>query len=286
MEGKGERVEVGGSGALIDDLLVRTQVLTDRIYGEIDVQARLGSNSETDELLDKKSLAFEHEFSRWTRSRAKRALDLGTVLVLSPILLPVLSGIALAVLLTSGAPILFRQERVGRNGAPFVIYKFRTMRPALVRPSSAIAIASAGRVTWLGTFLRKSKLDELPQIFNVLAGEMSLVGPRPKVSEQEPKPLPCRPGVTGAATLAFAREESMLQGIASADLDEYFQKTILSQKRSVDAEYLRRATIWSDFWILIKTVAGRWGANALCTSPLDQKERRLEASGQTASVSQ
>jgi lipopolysaccharide/colanic/teichoic acid biosynthesis glycosyltransferase len=286
MERNGKRVEIGGGGALIDDLVARTQLLTDRICRERSNRASQRTYREADELPGTKSIVFEHEFSPWTRSDAKRAIDVGIVLMFSPILFPVVAAIALAVLVTSGTPILFRQERAGRNGVPFLIHKFRTMRPALVRPSSAIAIASASRVTWLGALLRKSKLDELPQIFNVLAGEMSLVGPRPKVPEQEPQPLPCRPGLTGAATLAFAREEIILQGIASTELEEYFQKTILSWKRDLDADYLRRATLWSDLWILINTVIGRWEGYALNALPLEQKENELGTSGQTAYLSQ
>ena len=225
-----------------------------------------------------------HELSPWTRSGAKRAMDVGIVLACSPILIPLLAVIALAVLVTSGAPIFFLQERVGAHGAPFFICKFRTMRPAFERPSSAIAIDSADRITWLGAWLRKSKLDELPQIFNVLRGEMSLVGPRPKVPEQEPEPFPCRPGLTGAATLAFAREEMILQGIASADLDAYFQKTVLSAKRELDANYLRQATAWSDLQILINTVLGRWESDDRITLKLHGEERHLEAARETASL--
>ncbi len=222
-----------------------------------------------------------HELSRWTRSSAKRAMDVGIVLAVSPILLPVLVIIALAVLVTSGTPVFFRQERVGRHGVPFVIYKFRTMRPTPACRLSAIAIESASRITWLGALLRQSKLDELPQIFNVLAGEMSLVGPRPKVPEQQLEALTCRPGLTGAATLAFAREETILQEIAPDDLALYFSETILSTKWRLDAEYLRHASICSDLRILVDTALGRWDSYALADQDSCQK-----SSGQVTSLCQ
>lgn len=114
---------------------------------------------------------------------------------------------------------------------------------------------------------------------------MSLVGPRPKVPEQERRPFPCRPGLTGAATLAFAREEMILQGIASDDLDEYFQKTILVAKRELDANYLQRATMWSDLRILVNTVLGRWESHDRVKSWLHDIESRLEVSNQTVSIS-
>ena len=280
MEGKGERVSIHDENALLGGQLDRARLLTERVrtrarradYLEI-------ANQDRENILDS-------ELSPWTRSRAKRALDVGIVLALSPVLFVVLGAIALAVLVTSGAPVLFRQERAGRNGEPFLIFKFRTMRPAPVHPPSALAIASASRITWLGAFLRKSKLDELPQIFNVLAGEMSLVGPRPKVPEQQPEPLPCLPGVTGVATLAFAREETLLQEICSADRDEYFNTTILLAKRNLDTNYLRRATIWSDLWILVNTALGRWGSYSRATSLRPDDENRLESPGEPASLSQ
>ncbi len=227
-----------------------------------------------------------HTLSSWTRSSAKRAMDVAIVLAFSPILLPVLAGIALAVLVTSGAPVVFRQERAGRHGVPFVIYKFRTMRPAPARELSAIAIESADRITWLGALLRKSKLDELPQIFNVLAGEMSMVGPRPKVPEQQLKLLSCRPGLTGAATLAFAREETILQEIAPDDLAQYFSETILSAKQRLDAEDLRRATLGSDLRILVDTALGRWDSYASEARWLHDQEHHLDPSSETASLSQ
>lgn len=286
MEEKSKRVAVIGPGAHFDDQLAPTQLLTSWHRNGTGAQLCRTAHPETEEPPGRKHVNFEYEVSPWTRSRAKRAMDVGFVLAFSPILFPVLAAAGLAVLLTSGRPVFFRQERMGLNGIPFAILKFRTMRPALVHPLSSIAIASASRITWLGAFLRRSKLDELPQIFNVLAGEMSLVGPRPKVPEQQPVPLPCRPGLTGAATLAFAREEMLLQGIASADLDEYYHKTILSVKRDLDADYQRRATIWSDLRILINTVLGRWGAHSPASFWLQDEESRLETSNQTAYLSQ
>jgi len=198
------------------------------------------------------------ELSAWTRSGAKRALDLVIALIALPLLAPALVCIALAVFATSGAPILFLQERAGRNGRLFAIYKFRTMRHETSCPSSALAAGSADRVTRLGAWLRRTKLDELPQLLNVLAGEMSMVGPRPKVPEQQPKPLSCRPGLTGAATLAFAREEALLKQVPEEEVNNFFNNTILPVKRRLDADYMRRATLTSDLALIANTVLGRW----------------------------
>lgn len=232
------------------------------------------------------SCANQFEMSSWTRSSAKRAVDVGMVVVLSPLWLPVLAAVALAVCLISGPPVLFRQQRAGRNGGLFVIYKFRTMRRGSALPSSAIATDSADRITWLGKLLRKSKMDELPQIINVLAGEMSLVGPRPKVPEQQPQPLLCRPGLTGPATLAFAREEMILRDVEPNEMEDYFYNTILPAKARLDADYLRRATVWTDLRILVNTVIGRWELYRWEASWLLHKQKRLDGASQTASLSQ
>ncbi|HEV2136059.1 MAG TPA: sugar transferase [Terracidiphilus sp.] len=285
MDGNDKRVEACGGGELINGHLARTRFLTRRVSIGISSELYRMSHSEIEEPSDAKDVAPKYELSPWVRSGAKRAMDVGIVLASCPILIPVFVAIALAVLVTSGAPIFFLQERLGPHGVPFDIYKFRTMRPALVHPSSAIAIDSADRVTWLGGLLRRSKLDELPQIIHVLTGEMSLVGPRPKVPEQEPEPFPCRPGLTGVATLAFAREEMILQGIASARLNDYFQTTVLGAKRALDADYLRRATMWSDLRILVNTVLGRWEAYDRVTCRLQDDGSDLEASSETASLS-
>jgi len=198
--------------------------------------------------------------SPWTASRAKRVLDVCAVLTLMPVIAPVLLAIALAVLIGSGAPVIFRQKRRGWLGREFAIYKFRTMRQSPKESKSAIAADSADRVTTLGFLLRRTKLDELPQVLNVLLGDMSLVGPRPRVAEQQPEPLPRRPGLTSPATLAFAREETLLMRIPEDILTEYYHKTILPMKQQLDGEYFKRATLLSDLGILFNTARGRWGS--------------------------
>lgn len=224
------------------------------------------------------------ELSRWSQSRAKRILDVAAVLLGLPIVAPLLVLIALAVFVTSGAPLIFRQRRMGRHGVPFAIYKFRTMQPAQAGGESAIAAESANRVTWLGSLLRRSKLDELPQIFNVLAGKMSLVGPRPKVPEQQLEPLPCRPGLTGAATLAFACEGALLMQIPPDAVAEFFHNTILPAKRRLDTQYMRKATLLSDLRMLVDTVLGRWESYASEIQWITDPGRCQEPSSQAASM--
>jgi lipopolysaccharide/colanic/teichoic acid biosynthesis glycosyltransferase len=174
--------------------------------------------------------------------------------------LPLLVVIALAVGATSCGPILFKQKRVGRFGVPFEIYKFRTMEYELEERQPSIAVMSADRITPSGRILRRFKLDELPQVLNVLSGQMSLVGPRPRVPEQQLEQLQCRPGVTGLATLAFAREESIFAFIPRESLPEYYSKTILPAKQRLDASYMKHATLFTDLRLILDTVFGRWGA--------------------------
>ena len=108
-------------------------------------------------------------------------------------------------------------------------------------------------MTRIGRFLRKYKLDELPQLFNVLRGQMSLIGPRPKLPHLEVMPMPFRPGLTGAATLAFRREEEMLQDVSDDDLEVYYCRMIKPLKSKIDWEYMCEATLASDLALLYKT---------------------------------
>ena len=195
--------------------------------------------------------------SAWVKSPAKRVFDFLLVFAMLPILLPLFLIVAIAVRLNSRGPVLFLQKRVGRNGTPFTIYKFRTMHLAGER-RTLITTINDPAITNLGRFLRWWKLDELPQFLNVLRGEMSLVGPRPKVPEQETRVSGCRPGITGAATIAFAQEEVFLVGIPEGKLEDYCRDVLLPLKQSLDESYMAMATPLSDLRLLLHTAMRRW----------------------------
>lgn len=175
------------------------------------------------------------------------------------LLSPVICVIALAIAVHSGKPVFFRQKRLGRNGREFDLLKFRTMvtaknGPGLTRDGDA-------RVTTIGRWLRKRKLDELPQLFNVLKGEMSLVGPRPdleefwsKASLEDRRILELTPGVTGAASLAFCDEERLLAQVSAEHLTSFYLQKVLPEKARLDSEYAAGATFRSDCGILLRTV--------------------------------
>jgi lipopolysaccharide/colanic/teichoic acid biosynthesis glycosyltransferase len=126
-----------------------------------------------------------------------------------------------------------------------------------------ITTESNQRFTPIGSLLRRWKLDELPQLLNVLWGDMSLVGPRPKIREHRISVLPCRPGVTGAATIAFADEETMLDRISKHRLESWYQSVVLPAKRRLDSEYMARATFLSDLQLIVKSVLRRWNSSAI-----------------------
>ena len=196
--------------------------------------------------------------SPWTRSTAKRVFDCVCVLLALPVVVPLLLVIGAAVGLTSRGPVLFLQKRAGMNGRTFTIFKFRTMVHVSGKAHHPITTLHNQRFTRIGPFLRRWKLDELPQLANVLLGHMSLVGPRPKMSEYVSYDLPCRPGVTGVATIAFAREADILARIPRERLDSYYREVVLPAKREMDVEYLAQATFFSDLGLLIKTALRRW----------------------------
>lgn len=201
--------------------------------------------------------------SRWSRSGAKRLFDLVCVLLVLPFLLPVLLATALVVRLTSSGPVLFLQKRMGRHGETFTILKFRTMIHQTDKARHAVTTTCNQQFTLVGSFLRRWKLDELPQLLNVLWGDMSLVGPRPKLPEHTLHELPCRPGITGAATIAFAREAAVLCHVPDEHLESYYHTVVLPAKRHLDAEYMARATFLSDFNLLINSVLRRWDLEAM-----------------------
>jgi len=208
-------------------------------------------------------LLFGKPLSPWSRSIAKRIFDCACVLPTLPLLLPVFVILAIAVRLTSRGPVFFLQKRMGRDGKTFTILKFRTMLYTTKASHRAITTAKNQRFTLIGPFLRRWKFDELPQMFNVLAGHMSLVGPRPKMPEHVLASLPCRPGITGAATIAFASEELVLDRIPKHQLEAYYHQVVLPTKRKLDADYMSRATFGSDFRLILNSVLRRWDSSLM-----------------------
>jgi lipopolysaccharide/colanic/teichoic acid biosynthesis glycosyltransferase len=193
--------------------------------------------------------------STWCGSRTKRAFDLLAAAMLLLLLSPFILLAALAVKLTSPGPMFFRQIRVGSNGRNFPMWKLRTMRTHCSAGPSTTRTGDQ-RLTAIGIFLRRFKIDEFPQLLNVIGGDMSLVGSRPMLPHHETQTLRYRPGITGAASLAFCKEEQLLNRLPDCDLDEYQVKVLMPLKRQLDRAYMHRATLLSDLSILVRTVLG------------------------------
>jgi lipopolysaccharide/colanic/teichoic acid biosynthesis glycosyltransferase len=197
--------------------------------------------------------AYYAEPSAWSISAIKRCIDFVFAAVALLLFWPLLVLAALLVRYKSPGPVIFRQKRVGRNGVLFTVFKFRTMAIDAQADGPSLTKRGDPRVTRFGGFLRKYKLDELPQLVNVLRGDMSLVGPRPKLPHLEVMHMPFRPGLTGAATLAFRCEEEMLQDIPDEELEAYYCRMIKPLKAKIDWDYMREATLASDFSLLYET---------------------------------
>ncbi len=206
----------------------------------------------------------EDRVSRWSVSSMKRLFDIGCVALALPFLVPVFLIIGFAVRLTSKGPVLFRQKRTGMSRRNFTILKFRTMEALEKGARSKVTTAGNQPFTPIGPFLRRWKLDELPQLVNVLIGNMSLVGPRPKLPEHQLAELRCRPGITGAATITFAREEQILAQLPNQHLDAFYHSIILPAKLRIDREYMTRATFLSDVRLIVHTVLRRWDSDPIC----------------------
>jgi lipopolysaccharide/colanic/teichoic acid biosynthesis glycosyltransferase len=200
--------------------------------------------------------------SPWITSPGRRYFDCAVASIALLVSLPAMLIVMLLVRISSPGPILFRQRRAGCS-REFTLYKFRSMR---VENSCGPAITVSGdaRITPIGTLLRRYKLDELPQFWNVLKGNMSLVGPRPKLPHHEELNLPYRPGITGMATLLFRNEEEILSEIAHYQLESFYEYCIKPRKAQLDLEYMRSATLWTDVKLLCRTaVSCAWGADNL-----------------------
>lgn len=191
---------------------------------------------------------------------AKRLFDvfcagLG-LLLLSPLWILV----AIWIKLDSPGPVLFRQERVGRFGQPFFIHKFRSMRVDAPVLGPQITVGDDPRITRSGRFLRASKIDELPQLWDVFRGAMSLVGPRPEVPryvalytpEQRELVLSVRPGITDPASLQFRHESEILA--RAADPEREYVEVILPAKLRIAGDYVRHASVWGDLRLILATL--------------------------------
>jgi lipopolysaccharide/colanic/teichoic acid biosynthesis glycosyltransferase len=190
----------------------------------------------------------------------KRLFDIVVAATGLVVLIPVLAACAVAVLLSSPGPIFFRQQRVGRHGVTFEILKFRTMRVARSGEEPQITVGQDPRITRAGVFLRKWKLDELPQLWNVVIGHMSLVGPRPEVPKYvEMYPvamrdlvLSVRPGITDPCSI-YLRDESAILAQAE-DPDRFYVETLIPEKLRISGEYVKKRSFVSDIGIIVQTI--------------------------------
>jgi lipopolysaccharide/colanic/teichoic acid biosynthesis glycosyltransferase len=189
----------------------------------------------------------------------KRIFDVAVSTVLLVAFLPLFVLIAVVIRYTSKGSIFYKQERVGRGNRIFLVWKFRTMNSDADRCGPLITSSDDARITPIGRYLRKNKIDELPQLWNVVRGDMSLVGPRPQVprfvdafpSAQRAIILSVRPGITGPTQLEFRDEEKMLRG--QADREGYYIANLLPTKCRMDVEYVRNRSFSYDLGIFWET---------------------------------
>ncbi|MCB0795075.1 MAG: sugar transferase [Flavobacteriales bacterium] len=189
----------------------------------------------------------------------KRAFDIVVSAISLVLLAPVLLAIGAWVSWGSPGGAFFRQIRVGRGGRPFLLLKFRTMRANTEQQGQLTAGEGDPRVTAQGRVLRRTKLDELPQLLNVLRGDMSLVGPRPEVpryvelyTPEQQQVLSVRPGMTGAASLEFIDEQKLLGAVT--DPERTYVEEIMPGKLELELRYIREQSLFGDLCILIRTV--------------------------------
>jgi len=189
----------------------------------------------------------------------KRVFDIVAALVGIVLFAPLMLVAVLCIKGTTRGPALFRQQRIGRNFKPFNILKFRTMVVDAPRMGLAITTADDPRITSVGRVLRGLKIDELPQLFNVLFGEMSFVGPRPEVPkyvelfrEDFAELLKVRPGITDPASLEYVDEAAVLAACDNAE--EAYVRDVLPRKIELGKEYLRTAGLWGDVRLIVRTL--------------------------------
>ncbi|HET9644899.1 MAG TPA: sugar transferase [Burkholderiaceae bacterium] len=190
----------------------------------------------------------------------KRMMDLCLAALGLALFAPLILILALAIKLDSTGPVFFRQERVGRHGRVFRIHKFRTMRHEPTKDARQITIGADPRITRVGAWIRKRRLDEIPQLIDVIKGDMSIVGPRPEVPRYvahypqavREKVLALRPGITDPASLAFRHEAELLA--AAADPEREYVEVIMPQKLRHAIAYAEQASVWTDLKLIGRTL--------------------------------
>ena len=185
----------------------------------------------------------------------KRIFDILVSFISIVLLSPILIIVAIIIKLGSKGPVLYKQLRVGLNGKPFYIYKFRTMQVNADKKGLLITGADDPRLTRVGSFLRKIKIDEIPQLFNVLKGEMSIVGPRPEVLEyvklytnEQKRVLTVKPGMTDPATVYFRNEEKLLA--KANDKESFYIKEIMPVKLRLYLQYIDNMSLTYDIKLI------------------------------------
>lgn len=194
-----------------------------------------------------------------THPLAKRTYDVVLATTGLVVCAPILLVIAVIIKLADGGPVFYRQQRVGRGGTLFWIWKFRTMIVNADKVGLGITRGGDARVTPIGAFLRRAKLDELPQLWNVVRGDMSLVGPRPEVPRYVEKYLPSqravlnvRPGITDVASIEFRREEELLA--SAVDVEQFYLEQCVPRKIDLNLRYMGKANLWRDTMVILRTL--------------------------------
>ncbi len=189
----------------------------------------------------------------------KRFVDIVFSFILIILLFPLMLIISLAIVFDSKGPVFFRQVRVTTAGKQFRIFKFRTMVNNAEKLGTSVTIHNDNRITKVGMLLRKLRIDEVPQLFNVLVGDMSFVGTRPEVvryvesyTSEMYATLLMKAGITSSASIAFKDEDTILSG--AVDVDDVYISTVLPKKMVYNLDYIKNYAVWLDFAIMFKTV--------------------------------
>ena len=189
----------------------------------------------------------------------KRLFDFFATSIALIILCPLFLVVALLIVLDSKGGVFYRQERIGKNKKPFMLFKFRSMKPGADKEGLITVGGRDVRTTAVGYFIRKYKLDELPQLFNILKNDMSIVGPRPEVdkyvklySVEQQNVLKVKPGLTDLASIAFINENVILA--QAENPEEIYVSKIMPEKLALNLNYIQQQSFWFDLKIIFKTI--------------------------------